>query len=143
MLRSIMLSLYKTAGPRHERFVGLANYAYLLRDRLFWAAVANTVAFSILFVCLQIPLSLALAVLLNSPKVRARNFFRFAFFSTHLVGSVFVAVLFAMVLTPRGGLMNRTLSLLLARDISINWLGNPNLVLPSLLLAALWISVGF
>ncbi|MEO6434585.1 MAG: sugar ABC transporter permease, partial [Tepidisphaeraceae bacterium] len=89
---SIFLSFYKTAGPRQMRFVGLDNFRFLFTDRIFWAAVMNTTYFAVLFLTLQIPLSLGLAVLLNSKRIRGRNFFRFAFSSSHLVGSVFVAV---------------------------------------------------
>jgi ABC-type sugar transport system permease subunit len=42
-----------------------------------------------LFLTLQIPMALGLAMLVNSPRLRFRNFFRFAFFSAHLVGNVF------------------------------------------------------
>src|SRR5689334_14627782 len=95
LVRSLWLSLHKSAGPRHEIFVGLDNYRFLLRDRLFWWSVLNTGAFTVAFLVLQIPISLGLALLLNNPRVRARALLRFAFFSTYLVGPVFVAVLFS------------------------------------------------
>ena len=40
--RSIVLSLYKSAGPRQMQFVGLKNYWFLLHDKVFGAAVLNT-----------------------------------------------------------------------------------------------------
>ncbi len=142
LLRSLWLSLHKCAGPRNEVFVGLDNYRFLLRDRLFWWSVLNTGAFTVVLLALQIPLSLGLALLLNLPRVRARAAFRFAFFSTYLVGPVFVAVLFAALLNPRGGLVNRLIAI--ARpDLQPDWLADPRLTLVSLVLAALWLSVGF
>src|SRR2546428_544785 len=96
LCRSITLSFYKASGPRQLRFVGLGNYRFLLSDRVFWAAVFNTTYFAVLFLSLQIPLALGMAVLLNSPSVRFRNLFRFACFSPHLVGGVFVAVIFQL-----------------------------------------------
>src|SRR5689334_11031432 len=59
--RSVVLSLYKTAGPNNLKFVGLGNYAFLLHDRLFYIAVANTFYFTIAMLLLQIPLALGLA----------------------------------------------------------------------------------
>src|SRR5205814_1337237 len=56
--RSIVLSFYKASGPRELRFVGLDNYKYLLIDKVFWAAVFNTTYFAVLFLVLQIPMSL-------------------------------------------------------------------------------------
>ncbi len=141
--RSVVLSFYKSAGPRKEVFVGAANYLFLLKDQLFWLAVANTLAFTVCSLLIQIPASLGLALVLSNRRVRFRAVFRFAFFVTHVVGSVFLAVLFAMILSPRSGLLNRALGLLVGHPVETNWLGVPDLVLPSLLLASLWVSIGF
>jgi ABC-type sugar transport system permease subunit len=141
--RSIVLSFYKSAGPRKEVFIGPANYLFLLKDQLFWLAVANTAAFTLLSLLVQIPVSLILALILNNNRVKLRGLFRFAFFTTHVVGSVFLAVLFSMLLSPRAGLLNRALAIFVGHPVETNWLGEPNLVLPALLLASLWVSVGF
>jgi ABC-type sugar transport system permease subunit len=142
--RSIVLSLYKAAGPRELRFVGLDNYRFLMTDRVFWAAVLNTTYFAVLFLTIQIPLSLFLAILLNSPRLRFRNVFRFAFFSPHLVGSVFVAVIFGMLLASRHGLVNKFIGTVFPFIGSeLNWFGKPELAMPAVVLAALWISLGY
>lgn len=143
LLQSIVLSFFDTAGPRARRFVGTANFAFLLRDKMFWGAVANTAYYTVCFLAVQIPASLGLALLLNSPRVRFRNALRLAFFSAHLVGHVFVAVLFSMLLSPRDGLLNRVLSWIAGRPLEINWLGEPDLAMPAILLAAWWISIGY
>ena len=143
LLQSVVLSLFDTAGPRAKRFVGLGNFRFLLQDKLFWDAVLNTALYTVGFLAVQIPASLGLALLLNSPRVRFRNFLRLAFFSAHLVGHVFVAVLFAMLLSPRDGLINRLISQIAGRPVEINWLGDPSLAMPAILLAAWWISIGY
>jgi ABC-type sugar transport system permease subunit len=143
LVRSFALSFYKTVGPRHEIFIGLDNYKFLLKDRYFWIAVANTTLYSVLYLVFQIPLSLGLALLLNGKTVLCRSLYRFAFFSTHLVGSVFVAVLFAQLLSPRLGLINVILAKLAGHKVEISWLGDPNLALFSVLIASLWLSVGW
>src|SRR5690349_8257998 len=103
LVRSIVLSCYQTAGPDLRKFVGGENYRFLLGDKFFWLAVLNTFALATAFLIVQIPAALGLAILLNSKLVRAKTFFRFAFLSTHLVGQVFVAVLFSQLLNPRQG----------------------------------------
>lgn len=137
LVRSFQLSFYKTVGPHETRFVGLDNYRFLATDQLMWLALAQTIAYAVAFISIQIPTALGLAVLLDSPRVRARPLFRFAFFSTHLVGSVFVAILFSQILSPRRGLLNRILGM------QIDWLSSPNLALPAVLIAGLWLSVGY
>jgi ABC-type sugar transport system permease subunit len=144
LLRSVVLSTYKAVGPNQLQFVGLGNFKFVLTDKVFWAAVANTTYFTVLFLTLQIPMALALAVMLNSRRLRMRNFFRFAFFSSHLVGNVFVAVIFGMLLAQRHGLINKAIGLVLPWiGPELNWFGDPKLAMPAVVLAALWISLGY
>lgn len=140
---SITLSFFKTAGPRHQVFVGLEHYLFLVRDSLFWKAVGNTVFYVVVFLGIQIPTALGLALLLNNPHLRFRSFFRYAFFSSHLVGSVFVAVLFSLLLTPRHGLINRFIGALTPLGSEINWLIQPGLAMPAVIMAGLWLSIGY
>ena len=144
LCRSIVLSLHKAAGPREVRFVGLENFRFLMTDDLFWLAVLNTVYFAVVFLSLQIPLSLGLALLMNGRRTRFRNFFRFAFFTPHLVGGVFVAVIFGLLLAERHGLVNKGIGLLFPFiGAETRWLGKPLLAMPAVVIASLWLSVGY
>jgi ABC-type sugar transport system permease subunit len=143
LARSVVLSFYRSAGPRENEFIGFSNYSFLFRDWLFWKAVINTVGFTVIFLSLQIPLSLALAMLLNHPQIRARSVFRFIFFSSHLVGHVFVGLLFMMLLSPRSGIVNRALGQIPFLPNDINWRGDSRFVMPALIMASLWISIGY
>jgi ABC-type sugar transport system permease subunit len=141
--RSLILSFEKTIGPRHSVFVGLSNYRYLLgHDRLFGLALLNTAAYTVAFLALQIPMSLGLALLLNSRRILFRNLFRFSFFSSYLVGQVFVGVIFFQLFGP-DGLINHFVSMVAGHRVVIAWLSNPNLVLPSVLIASLWLATGY
>lgn len=142
--RSIMLSFYKAVGPRNLKFEGLGNFRFMMTDYLFWIAVGNTILYTIGFLIIQIPAALGLALMLNSPRTKLRSFFRFAFFTPHLVGQVFVAVIFAMILAPRHGLLNRLIGLIAPwLGSEINWFGDPRLAMPAVIIAALWLSVGY
>ncbi|HEX8522129.1 MAG TPA: sugar ABC transporter permease [Tepidisphaeraceae bacterium] len=142
--RSVTLSFYKAVGPKHTQFAGLHNYRFLVVDKLFWIAVANTVAFTIGYLIIQIPAALALALLVNSKRIWFRNFFRLAFFSPQLVGSVFVAVIFSLLFAQRHGLVNRAVGTALPFiGTEINWLGDPRLAMPAVIIAALWLSIGY
>ena len=133
--RSLWLSCCATPSPRRTTFVGLANYRYLIGDVTFWLAVANTAAYVVAFLAVQLPVSLGLAVALDDRRVAGRSALRFAFFSTSLVGSVFVAVVFARLLDPHRGPIGH-----LSRE---PWLASPLLARAGVLLAWLWLSVGF
>lgn len=143
LVKSLLLSFYITNGPKSQVFVGLANFRFLLQDKDFHIAVKNTLIFACCSVFLQLPMSLGLALLLNSSFVKARNFFRLAFFSPNLVGQVFVAVLFSVIFIPQFGLLNRVLHTILGIALDTKWLANPRLVMPALVLTSLWMYVGF
>jgi ABC-type sugar transport system permease subunit len=144
LAKSLWLSFFTTAGPQARRWVGLGNYRFLLaHDRLFWLATANTIVFTLVFLLVQIPASLGLAMALNHPAVKAKRLLRFCFFSTYLVGPVFVAVVFFALLGPRQGLANQILGRVLGQSVDAGWLTRPALALPAVLLAALWLSIGY
>ncbi len=141
--RSFVLSFYNTNGTERQEFVGVQNYSFLMRDKYFWFAVANTALLTLLFLIVEVPVSLGLAMLVNAKAVRAKSFFRFAFFSTHLVGSVFASVLFLQMLNPRQGLINRALGLFIFHAPEINWLAHPVTARLAILMAEWWLSVGW
>lgn len=142
LVQSMLMSFQQTYGPKTSTWVGFANFKFLLGDPLFWKALRNTALFACGSVFLQLPLSLALALLLNRPGLRGRAFFRLIFFAPSLVGLVFVGLLFGLMFEKRSGLVN---TLLHAMFSSFNpefaWL--QEYVMPSLIIAALWLYVGF
>ncbi len=143
LAQSVRYAFLTTNGPKNVVFVGFDNFQFLLQDPDFWTAVKNTAIFAFFSVFLQLPLSLGLAVLLNARWLKGAKFFRLAFFSPHLVGQVFVAVLFSLIFTPRFGLLNRAIHAMTGSGLETKWLMNPSLVMPALVLTALWMYVGF
>lgn len=141
LAQSIVLSLQQTYGPRSSEFVGLANFQYLLSDPLFWKAMRNTVVFAAGSLFIQLPVALALALLLNRPGIRGRIALRAIFFAPSLVGLAFVALLFAPILEKNTGLLNVTLHALIGFDIEFSWL--EQYVMTALIIVALWMYAGF
>ena len=140
LVRSLLLSVYNASSGR---FIGLAHYRFILTDRLFWWACANTLLFAIAFLSVQVPASLGLAMLLDSRRVRFRGAFRFAFFSSHVVGAVFVSVMFRLLMAPRHGLVNKAIAFLPGVGGEINWLGDPRFMMAAVVIASLWLSIGY
>jgi ABC-type sugar transport system permease subunit len=140
--QSLLLSFQQTYGPRYSTWVGVGNFAFMLHDPSFWLALRNTVVIALAALVVQTPVSLALAMLLNRPGVRGRAVFRLALFAPSLVGLVFAAMLFSMVLERRYGLLNLSLHWLLPSfDTGFAW--RQELPLFSLVLASLWLHTGF
>ncbi len=143
VLKATVLAFYQTNGARSEVFVGFGNFAFILSDPDFYTALRNTTVYAIFSIGLQLPLSLGLALMLNSGRDRMKGFFRLVLFSPHLVGQIFVGVLFGVLFTPRYGMFNRFIHSLTGWGLDERWLENPSLVMPALVLASLWMYVGF
>lgn len=143
LIKSMVLAFFITSGPKSSVFVGWENFRFLLTDPMFGKAVWNTAFFAACSVFLQLPLSLGLALLLNSKRLVGRNFFRLSFFSPRLLGMVFVALLFGQIFAPRYGILNIVLNALFGVSAETAWLKHPNLVMPAVILTSLWLYVGF
>jgi len=142
LLRAGALSLEQTFGPGVGVFIGLRNFTFILRDPLFWTALRNTVWYALGSLVVQMPVALALALMLNRPGLRGRGFLRLVFFSPCLIGLVFTAILFALIFDKQTGLINYSLHAIFHRwDPDFPWLDEH--VMPSLILAALWLYAGF
>jgi len=140
LVQSVYLMLTRGGGSHG---LTLRNLVFLLHDPLFWLSALNTSLYTAVLLAVQIPLALGLAILLHSPKVRSRRVLRLLFFSPFLVGNVFAAVLFALLLDARHGLLNSALSLLRRAPVEIAWLDDPRLVMVSVLLVSVWLTTGF
>lgn len=138
-----VLAFQQTDGPSRKLIVGFSNFRFVLTDPDFRRAFWNTTLFTIASIALQLPLSLAMAMLLNSRTGRLKGVFRLIIFAPNLVGQVFVGILFAMLFTPRYGLFNNLLQALFGWGLEEQWLSDPNLVMPAIIIASLWLYVGF
>ena len=138
-----VLAFYQTNGPSSRLYVGLSNFRFVLGDTDFYVALRNTAVFAVVSVLIQLPLSLGMAILLSSKNSRIKNLFRLIIFLPNLVGQVFVGVLFSILFTPTYGLFNRVLQTLTGWGLEQRWLDEPSLVMPAVIIASLWLYVGF
>jgi ABC-type sugar transport system permease subunit len=143
LVYAMILAFYQTDGPARKAYVGLANFRFVLTDPDFHRALQNTLVFTAASLLLQLPMSLALAMLLNGKIGRARGIFRLVIFAPNLVGQVFVGILFGMLFTPRFGLFNKLLNATIGWGLEKQWLADAQLVMPAVVIASLWLYVGF
>jgi len=133
--------IYALGDPDNARFIGLKNYANLLRDPLLWKAMGNTALFLFVGGPLTLGAGLAAALLVNSRLARAKGLFRTIFFAPYVTTLVAVAVVFRYLYHPRFGLIDRGLSLLGIPPI--DWLGDPRWAMPAIILLAVWKNFGY
>ncbi len=84
---------------------GWGNYRELVHDDRFWIAVENGLKFAAAFTVFSMALGLFVAVVVNN-AVRARGFFRSAFYFPSIASSAAITAIALFVLS-RDGLFNR------------------------------------
>lgn len=132
-----------TSDQLPTEFVGLRNYERLWEDESFWAALQNNLWFAAWVVPLQCALALGLAVLVNQ-KLTLSRVFRSIYFMPVAVTMSVVAVIWSLLYAPDAGLINRFLQLISAGAFQpVDWLRDPQWVLPAILLLSIWQGVGF
>jgi multiple sugar transport system permease protein len=119
-----------------DRFVGAAHYAFLATDARFWSAARTTVVFTVSSVALELLLGLALALALRGQRVGRRTAISLLLLAWALPGVV-TARVFEWLYYPSGGLVNALFG------TELNWLGDPSLALPALVLADVWRTMPF
>jgi multiple sugar transport system permease protein len=132
--------IYALADLRNLRYTGFANYLHVLQLPLFWKAFGNTAYFVAVGVPLSIGLSLACAVLLQSKLARFKPLVRTALFAPVVTTLVAVALIWRYLFHVRYGLVNAGLG---AIGIDpIDWLGDPDWAMPTIILFAAWKNLG-
>ena len=116
-------------------WVGLKNYQDLLKDKLFWQSLQNTILYVVISVPVTILVSLLLAALLKVVRV-GKAFFRSVFFLPSIFPVVASTMIWLLILDSISGYLNRFLNLFGLP--SVNWLGNPAWTKPALVIMTCW-----
>lgn len=140
VIASFIISFTKWELVGSPIWSGLGNYKQLLSDELFIKSLINTAYYTIVSVPLGIVLSLLLAVAMNQ-KLKGIVFFRTAFFMPHISSMVAIALLWGWIYNSQYGLLNYLLGLFGVPPQ--NWLGNPHLAMPALIVMSVWKGLGY
>jgi multiple sugar transport system permease protein len=125
------------------RFIGLRNYLRLVGNEEFLHALRNNFYFVLVVTPLQCALALLLAMAVNQ-KIAGTRVFRTIYFMPVATTMVVVAVIWALMYAPDDGLVNRLVGAITFGAVSPqNWLGDPTLVMPSVMVLSIWQGVGF
>ncbi|MEU4513779.1 sugar ABC transporter permease [Nonomuraea wenchangensis] len=141
----IVVAFYASAfrwngfGGLPTNFIGFDNFTRLFGTEIFRRDLWHLLVLVLLSVCVQLPLSLAIALLLNQ-RIRGRAVYRLVFFAPYVLSEVITGVLFSLILAPDAGMANQVLALFGADS---DWLADPDTVMPSLFLVMTWKYFGF
>lgn len=138
---SVQISFFDWRLLRPNRpYVGFDNYMDLINDPIWWDAVKNTIYFTVMTVIGTTTVGLLAAVAVTRP-IRGQGFFRILFYVPQLMSVGAMGLIWNWLLSTQFGVINYFLGFLGIHPI--NWLGDPNLVLPALSMATIWWTFGF
>jgi len=124
-----------TFGKPVEVFGGLSQYVLVFQNEAFWASVGRVVLFGAVQVPVMLGVALVLALLLDSPLVKGKKFFRLAFFVPYAVPGVIAAIMWGYLYSPN-------LSPFAAFTSEVDLL-SPTTVLWSIANVVTWVYVGY
>jgi multiple sugar transport system permease protein len=128
-------------GIDRIRFVGLENYEKLVEYKQFWAALQHNIIWLAFFLFIATPIGMFLAVILDK-QIRGTRFYQSALYMPVVLSLAIVGFIWILQYKPTDGFING----MLGRDQQgnvIDWLGNQDINLWAVLVAASWRQVGY
>jgi multiple sugar transport system permease protein len=144
-ISSVLLSFTQwngIGGLDKIKFVGLKNYQDLVSIYdAFWPAVAHNLIWLGVFLFIATPLGMFLAVLLDK-NIRGSRIYQSALYVPVVLSLAIVGFIWELQYANEQGFINNVLGTT-RQDNLIDWLGNKNINLWAVLVAASWRHVGY
>lgn len=145
ILAPICLSVYygftDYSGMGTADFIGLANYKELLHDKAFAISLRNSLLLAIGFICIQHPLAMIVAAVLDKLGGKGENFFRCVYFIPNVISVAVIAYLWKFIYNPDFGLLNNIIKAFGGKG-DINWFGTDTAIW-SVLIVLIWHGFGW
>src|SRR6476659_2479246 len=141
-VRGILLSVTSSRVGVPGEFVGLANFYKIFNDGIFRTSVYNTFVYTGVTTVFKLALGLWLAMLLNR-NFRGKTFTRAFILLPFIIPTVLSTFAWKWLFDPTFSVLNWVLyhfGLITGR---INWLGDPDLAMISIIIVNIWRGVPF
>ena len=145
ILAPICLSVYygftDYSGMGAYDFIGLENYKQLAHDSVFWNSLKNSLRLAIGFICIQHPLALITAAILDKLGGKAEGIFRCVYFIPNVISVAVIAYLWKFIYNPDFGLLNNIIKAFGGKG-DTNWFSN-DMAIWSVLIVLIWHGFGW
>ena len=143
MIRAFIISLQTGAGA-NMRFAEpiFSNYKRILADKVFQQSIANTFLYLIIQVPIMLILAILLAQLLNNKDLKFKGFFRTCVFLPCATSLVSYSLIFRSMFAT-DGLVNSVLMKLGILSTGYNFLGNSTSAKIVIIIALIWRWTGY
>ncbi|WP_226996913.1 carbohydrate ABC transporter permease [Tessaracoccus aquimaris] len=142
MLKAIQFSLFKWKGfgPLVD-FVGLKNYVSVLSNDVFIGALGHNLFIVVASIAIQLPLGIAIALLLNR-KMRFQGILRTVVFVPYVLAEVIAGVVWFQLLQPKYGVIDSVLAAIGIQGPAQGFLGTPEYALWTVMVVLTWKYLG-
>lgn len=142
IVRGIQISLYDWKIMLDtQRFIGTANYQALMQDQIFWEVLGNTFVFMLFTVVINVILALFVAAGLKH-SFWGSDFLRVLFYAPGILSVSVLGIIGIRVWDAQIGIINYFVTTMLGGP-RVQWLGNPDIVIPALSVTTVWWTFGF
>ena len=141
-VKGIELSVTDTTVGVPGKFVGFANFEKIWSDDIFHIAVWNTCLYTFVTTVVKLALGLWLALLLNR-NFRGKAFMRAFILLPFIIPTVLSTFAWKWMFDPTFSVLNWLLFHVGIIKTRINWLGDPNLAMISVIIVNVWRGVPF
>jgi raffinose/stachyose/melibiose transport system permease protein len=122
-------------------FVGLKNYVTVLGNDVFQGALANNLIIMVVSIAVQLPLGLAVALLLNR-KLKGRNLLRTIVFVPYVLAEVVTGVIWRQMLQAQYGLIDTIAAAIGFPTPQQGFLGDTSYAMGALMVVLTWKYLG-
>jgi multiple sugar transport system permease protein len=141
IVASLIIGFYDWPVIGGHTFTGLKNYNALLASKEFRTSILNTLVFVLLYLPLNIVISLGLAVWIGSRKIKAPGLYRTIFFIPAVTPVVANAAIFSLILSPNG-LIDSLMQTWFGVQAP-NFLGSKTWAMPAVVMLSVWQGFGY
>jgi len=138
-IKTVIMSFYDWDGFSSvgAEFVGIANYAKMLKMPKFWNALENNVIYTLCVVVTTVVMGMLLAIPIDR-CIRGWKVFKFAFYIPTMLSVTVVGMLFKQILEPNNGLLNSLLIACGLESWAMSWLSDPDIAMWVVLAVVTW-----
>ena len=131
-------TLQWTGFTQVKYFIGLQNYVEVVKDKFFWDAFFRSFRFMLTSMPIKLTLALIIAIILNDASLRLSPVFRTMFFLPVVTTAAIIGIMMSFIFSPFNGPVNKTIVDIGLTSMPIDFLGNPQTALWTVIGVEIW-----
>ena len=148
LIMTVYTSFTRWTGIGTPEWIGVQNYRRLLDDSLFWSSFGHILLLIIAMAVVPTLLGLVLAALLfdfiaKAFGDRVASVLRSGLYVPQVLPVAVTGIVWAWILHPSYGALNRILDTIGLGVLARNWLGDPKYALFSVMAIMVWFQLGY